>query len=123
MNQTIIKEEIVGARNISTIFTMLVLFFAGLGFFLAGLSSYFDVNLLLISDTSEITFIPQGIALLFYGTGALGISIYVLLTLFWNVGSGYNEFSKLDNIVRIVRLGFPGKNRTIFLSYEFQNIK
>ncbi len=123
MNQTIIKEEIVGARNISTIFTMLVLFFAGLGFFLAGLSSYFDVNLLLISDTSEITFIPQGIALLFYGTGALGISIYVLLTLFWNVGSGYNEFSKLDNIVRIVRVGFPGKNRTIFLSYEFQNIK
>ena len=123
MNQTIIKEEIVGARNISTIFTMLVLFFAGLGFFLAGLSSYFDINLLLISDTSEITFIPQGIALLFYGTGALGISIYVLLTLFWNVGSGYNEFSKLDNIVRIVRLGFPGKNRTIFLSYEFQNIK
>ena len=123
MNQTIIKGEIVGARNISTIFTMLVLFFAGLGFFLAGLSSYFDVNLLLISDTSEITFIPQGIALLFYGTGALGISIYVLLTLFWNVGSGYNEFSKLDNIVRIVRLGFPGKNRTIFLSYEFQNIK
>ena len=123
MNQTIIKEEIVGARNISTIFTMLVLFLAGLGFFLAGLSSYFDVNLLLISDTSEITFIPQGIALLFYGTGALGISIYVWLTLLWNVGSGYNEFSKLDNIVRIVRLGFPGKNRTVFLSYEFQNIK
>ena len=123
MNQTIIKEEIVGARNISTIFTMLVLFLAGLGFFLAGLSSYFDVNLLLISDTSEITFIPQGIALLFYGTGALGISTYVLLTLLWNVGSGYNEFSKLDNIVRIVRLGFPGKNRTVFLSYEFQNIK
>ena len=123
MNQTIIKEEIVGARNISTIFTMFVLFFAGLGFFLAGLSSYFHVNFLLITDTSQIIFIPQGITLLFYGTGALGISFYVLLTLIWNVGSGYNEFSKLDNIVRIVRLGFPGKNRTIFLSYEFQNIK
>jgi len=123
MNQTVIKEEIVGARNISTIFTMGILFVAGLGFFLAGLSSYFNVNLLGITDTSEITFIPQGIALLFYGTGAIGIGIYVLLTLFWNVGSGYNEFSKLDSIVRIVRLGFPGKNRTIFLSYEFQNIK
>ena len=123
MNQTVIKEEIVGARNISTIFTMGILFVAGLGFFLAGLSSYFNVNLLGITDTSEITFIPQGIALLFYGTGAISIGIYVLLTLFWNVGSGYNEFSKLDSIVRIVRLGFPGKNRTIFLSYEFQNIK
>ena len=123
MNQTVIKEEIVGARNISTIFTMGILFVAGLGFFLAGLSSYFNVNLLGITNTREITFIPQGIALLFYGTGAIGIGIYVLLTLFWNVGSGYNEFSKLDGIVRIVRLGFPGKNRTIFLSYEFQNIK
>ena len=123
MNQTVIKEEIVGARNISTIFTMGILFVAGLGFFLAGLSSYFNVNLLGITDTREIRFIPQGIALLFYGTGAIGIGIYVLLTLFWNIGSGYNEFSKLDGIVRIVRLGFPGKNRTIFLSYEFQNIK
>jgi hypothetical protein len=41
MNQTIIKEEIVGARNISTIFTMLVLFFAGLGFFFGRLIKLF----------------------------------------------------------------------------------
>jgi hypothetical protein len=41
----------------------------------------------------------------------------------WNIGSGYNEFSKIEQIVRIVRFGFPGKNRKIFLSYEFQNIK
>jgi hypothetical protein len=46
-----------------------------------------------------------------------------MLTIIWNIGSGYNEFSKLEEIVRIVRLGFPGKNRTIFLSYEFKNIK
>ena len=51
------------------------------------------------------------------------ISIYLFLTIIWNIGSGYNEFSEVDNIVRIVRLGFPGKNRTIFLSYEFKNIK
>jgi hypothetical protein len=102
---------------------MAVLFIAGLGFFLAGLSSYFQTNLLKLTDTSEIIFIPQGIAMLFYGTGALGIGTYILLTIIWNIGSGYNEFSKEDNIVRIVRLGFPGKNRTIFLSYEFKNIK
>ena len=53
----------------------------------------------------------------------MGLSFYVLLTIIWNIGSGYNEFSKLDNLVRIVRLEFPGKNRTIFLSYEFKNIK
>lgn len=123
MDNIIIKENIVGARNFSSFLIMFILFFAGLGFFLAGLSSYFQVNLLQISDTSEIVFIPQGIAMLFYGTGAIGISLYLLLTIVWNIGSGYNEFSKADNIVRIVRLGFPGKNRTVFLSYEFKNIK
>jgi hypothetical protein len=123
MEEILIKENIVGARNPSSVITMLVLFIAGLGFFLAGLSSYLKINLLVLSDTSEIIFIPQGIAMLFYGTGALGIAIYIFLTIIWNVGSGYNEFSKLENIVRIIRIGFPGKNRTIFLSYEFKNIK
>ena len=123
MNQNIIKEPIIGARNPGNFIIMLVLFIAGLGFFLAGLSSYLNINLLIITNTNEITFIPQGIALLFYGTGALGIAFYILLTIIWNIGSGYNEFSSLENIIRIVRLGFPGKNRTIFLSYEFKNVK
>ena len=123
MSTNIIKEEIVGARNISNIIVTIILLMAGSGFFLAGLSSYLNINLLVISDTSEITFIPQGLALLFYGTGAIGISIYLILTIFWNIGSGYNEFSKQDELVRIVRIGFPGKNRTVFLSYEFKNIK
>jgi hypothetical protein len=100
-----------------------VLLAAGLGFFLAGLSSYFNINLIVLTDTTQISFIPQGIALLFYGTGAMGLGLYILFTIFLNIGSGYNEFSKAENIVRIVRLGFPGKNRQIFLSYEFKNIK
>ena len=108
INNNIIKENIVGALNFNTIFTMLVLFLAGLGFFLAGLSSYLHVNLLIVTDTNSITFIPQGIALLFYGTGAIGIAIYLLLTIIWNIGSGYNEFLKDENVIRIVRLGFPG---------------
>ena len=120
---TIIREEIVGARNLNTCVTMIVLFFAGLGFFLAGLSSYLDINLLIVTDTSTISFVPQGIALLFYGTGGIGIAVYLFLTIFWNIGSGYNEFILEESVVRLVRLGFPGKNRTIFLSYDFKNIK
>jgi len=123
MTETIFKENIVGARNFNNYLIMFVLFFAGLGFFLAGLSSYLNINLLQVTDTSNILFIPQGIVMLFYGTGALGIAIYILLTIIWNIGSGYNEFSKEENIIRIVRLGFPGKNRTIFLSYDFKNLK
>ena len=123
MQETLIKEDITGARNFRSFSIMLILLFAGIGFFLAGLSSYLNINLLKITNTSEIKFVPQGIAMLFYGTGALGLAIYSLLTIIWNIGSGYNEFSKMEEIVRIVRLGFPGRNRTIFLSYEFKNIK
>ena len=123
MNQSIIRENIVGARNLSSYIIMGILLAAGLGFFLAGLSSYFNINLIVLTDTTQISFIPQGIALLFYGTGAMGLGLYILFTIFLNIGSGYNEFSKAENIVRIVRLGFPGKNRQIFLSYEFKNIK
>jgi hypothetical protein len=123
MNDKIIKDKIVGARNFRSGLIMLILLFAGLGFLLAGLSSYLNINLIKLTDTSEIKFIPQGIALLFYGTGALGLGIYIFLTILWDIGSGYNEFSKEENIARIVRIGFPGKNRLIFLSYEFKNIK
>ena len=123
MNDLIVKEEIIGARNKNNIFISLILFFAGLGFFLTGLSTYFQVNLIQVTDTSQIPFLPQGIVMLFYGTGALGISIYLLLTIIWNVGSGYNEFSKEEELIRIVRIGFPGENQKIFLSYDFKNIK
>lgn len=118
-----LRENITGARNVRSLLAMFVLFFAGLGFFLAGLSSYFHKSLLPITDTTSLVFIPQGIAMLFYGTGALGLAIYNLLTIILNVGSGYNEFSKVENTARLVRLGFPGKNRIIFLSYEFSSIK
>ena len=123
MTENIIRDNITGARNFRSFSIMLILFGAGLGFFLAGLSSYLNINLLILSDTSEIKFIPQGIAMLFYGTGALGISFYLFLTILWNIGSGYNEFSKQESIIRIIRIGFPGKNRNIFLSYEFKNVK
>jgi hypothetical protein len=123
MNNDIIKENITGARNFSSFIVFLVLLLAGTSFFLAGLSSYLKINLLILTNTENILFIPQGITMLFYGTSAIGISIYILLTIIWNIGSGYNEFSKIENLVRIIRVGFPGKNRTLFLSYEFKNIK
>jgi hypothetical protein len=123
MNETKIRELITGSRNPSSILIMFVLFFAGLGFFLTGLSSYLNINLIKITDISQITFIPQGIVMLFYGTGAIGIAIYLFLTIIWDIGSGYNEFSKEENMIRIIRLGFPGKNRRIFLSYDFKNVK
>jgi hypothetical protein len=61
--------------------------------------------------------------MLFYGALSLSFSIYILLTLLWDIGSGYNEFNKLENLVKIVRKGFPGKNREILLTYPLANIR
>jgi hypothetical protein len=119
----IIKENIIGARNIKTYLSSFVLFVVGLAFLLVGISSYFQTNFLFFTNSSEIVFYPQGIVMTFYGMAALVLSFYLAFTIYLNLGSGYNEFSKKDEIVRIVRLGFPGKNRNIFLSYKFNNIK
>jgi len=59
----------------------------------------------------------------FYGTLSLCLSFYISATLFWDIGSGYNEYNKIENIVKIVRKGFPGKNREILLTYPLSNIK
>ncbi len=119
----IIKEEIIGARNFKTYLASIILLLAGFAFFLAGLSSYFHYNLLPFTKTSLIVFYPQGITMTFYGVAAIILSFYLFFTIYLNLGSGYNEFCKNKEIVRIVRLGFPGKNRQIFLSYKFSNIK
>jgi hypothetical protein len=100
MNDTIIREEISGARNLRSILTMIILFFAGIGFFLAGLSSYFHKNFLILTDTSQITFLPQGIAMLFYGTGAFGIGIYLLLKK--NPQNGKKMLYYANNLVKFM---------------------
>ena len=42
---------------------------------------------------------------------------------FWNVGAGYNEYNKATKTVRIVRWGFPGKNRRIDIEIPFSEIQ
>jgi len=123
MNKDIRQDYIIGSRRFSNYFWTFFLFIGGLSFLLAGLSSYFKLNLLPFTNTSELAFIPQGIVMMFYGTLSLSISIYTLLTVIWDIGSGYNEYNKLENLVKIVRRGFPGKNREILLTYPLNNIR
>ena len=59
-----------GSRRLSNIFLVNTSKFGGFGFFLTGLSSFFQTNLLFFSDAREISFIPQGIVLI-YGTVGL----------------------------------------------------
>lgn len=118
-----LRENIIGARNKRSISISLVLFLAGLSFFLVGLSSFLHTSLFPFTDTTQISFLPQGITMLFYGSLALGIAFYLLFSIFWNIGSGYNTYSKNEQCIRLVRLGFPGKKRDIFLSYNLQTVK
>ena len=91
---SIIKSDFTGSRRLNNIFWAIAVSLGGFGFFLTGLSSFFGVNLLIFSDSSEISFIPQGIVLLFYGTVGSILGIFISLTVWWNVGSGYNEYNR-----------------------------
>jgi len=60
---------------------------------------------------------------MFYGTLSLSLSLYTFLTVFWDIGGGYNEYNKIENLVKIIRKGFPGKNREILLTYPLNSIR
>jgi len=123
MQEKIRQEKIMGSRRFSNYFWASFLFIGGLMFLLAGISSYIKINLLPFGNSLDLVFIPQGIVMMFYGTLSFGLSTYIIATLFWDIGSGYNEYNKTENLVRVVRKGFPGKNRQILLTYPINNIK
>ena len=70
----------------------------------------------------NLEFVPQGITMLFYGTVALGLMIYIILLIYWDIGSGVNEFDNEREVLRIIRKGFPGQNRKVLLTYNFDKI-
>ena len=123
MQDQIRQEKIIGSRRFSNYFWASFLFIGGLMFLLAGISSYIKINLLPFGNSLDLVFIPQGIVMMFYGTLSFGLSTYIIATLFWDIGSGYNEYNKTENLVIVVRKGFPGKNRQILLTYPINNIK
>jgi hypothetical protein len=117
------QDKIIGSRRFSNYFWSFFLLIGGLGFLLAGISSYFHRNFLPFSNPSELVFIPQGLVMMFYGTLSLGLSAYIITTLVLDIGSGYNEYNKIENLVKLVRKGFPGKNREILLTYPLSNVR
>ena len=123
MQNEIRRDEIVGSRRFSNYFWSVVLFLGGIGFLLTGISSYLKINLLPFTNSTELVFIPQGLVMMFYGTLSFGISIYIITTVLLDIGGGYNEYNRIESLVKIVRKGFPGKNREILLTYPFSNIK
>ncbi|NJL83431.1 MAG: photosystem I assembly protein Ycf4 [Chloroflexaceae bacterium] len=122
-NNQVLRQTVLGSRRLSNIFWAISTAIGGGGFLLAGLSSYLKINLLLVSDPSELQFIPQGVALLFYGVAGSGLSLYLWLLLLWDIGGGYNEFNKETGKIKLFRWGFPGENRRIELEYPIEDIQ
>jgi hypothetical protein len=115
-------EYILGSRSLSNSLFALVLFTGGLAFFLSGLSSYFKVNFIPFSDLTGLFFLPQGITLLFYGTLAICISIFIWITIILDVGSGFNTYDKEKGQVTIFRRGI-GRNKEISYAYPISTIE
>uniref|UniRef100_UPI0030DAC73E photosystem I assembly protein Ycf4 n=2 Tax=Cyanothece sp. BG0011 TaxID=2082950 RepID=UPI0030DAC73E len=122
-DRLIFRQDVIGSRRFSNYWWATVSTIGGIGFFLAGLSSYLHTNLLIVSDTSSLQFIPQGVALLFYGIAGSLLASYQWLMIILNVGGGYNEFNKQTNQVKIFRWGFPGKNRRVEFTCPLEDVQ
>ncbi|MGD1919191.1 MAG: photosystem I assembly protein Ycf4 [Pleurocapsa sp.] len=123
VRQKTFRQDVLGSRRFSNIAWAAIVSMGGIGFLLAGLSSYFKTNLLIVSDTSNLHFIPQGVALTFYGIAGTLLAVYLWLLVTWNVGGGYNEFDKETGKAIVSRLGYPGKNRKVELEIPIAEIQ
>ncbi|MEM8831441.1 MAG: photosystem I assembly protein Ycf4 [Cyanobacteria bacterium P01_G01_bin.19] len=123
IEQKTLKQDVLGSRRLSNLLWAAIVTMGGIGFLLAGLSSYFKTNLLIVSDTSGLQFIPQGVALTFYGVAGSLLATYLWLLLSWNVGGGYNEFDKETGKAIISRWGYPGKNRKVEVEIPLAEIQ
>jgi hypothetical protein len=122
-SRPVLRQTVTGARRLSNYFWGVVVLGGGLGFLLAGISSYTQVNLLPFANPTQLIFVPQGIVMGFYGIAALLLSTYLWLLIAWDVGGGYNEFSRQTQKATIFRWGFPGENRKLDLAYDLTDIQ
>ena len=118
-----LRYEVIGSRRLGTLLVAIACTIGGVGFSLAGLSSYLGVNLIPFSNGLNLTFMPQGAAMSFYGVAGLLTALYQWLTWTWDVGGGYNEFNRKTGKFTVQRNGFPGKNRNIKFTYKLDNIQ
>lgn len=119
----VLRQTVVGARRFSNYWWATIVTIGAMGFFLAGLSSYTQINFIPFSDPTQLIFLPQGLVMGLYGTAGLLLATYLWLSISWNLGGGYNEFNKDSQQVTIFRQGFPGKNRAVTLTCNMNDVQ
>jgi hypothetical protein len=118
----VLNYPIKGARRFSNFCYAIVVAIGAVGFLLAGLSSYLHINLLPISEPLQLEFLPQGLALTFYGVAGILLDVYLWVIIALDLGGGFNEFNLDKGKVNIFRWGYPGKNRRIDFEYPIEDV-
>jgi hypothetical protein len=121
--KSVLHQKVLGSRRLSNYWWASVVTLGATGFLLSGISSYLGVNLLIVTDPTQLIFFPQGLVMGLYGVAGLLLATYLWLVVLWDLGGGYNEFSRETGFVKIFRWGFPGKNRRIELDCRTQDIQ
>lgn len=131
MEKTLVRRYIItGERRSSNYWWAFIISLGSIGFLSTGIFSYLRINSLINTpietgflNNQLIPFFPQGLLMSFYGMLGFLLSLYWWFLIFWNIGSGFNEFNKKEGLIRIFRWGYPGKNRKIDLSYSLNDVE
>jgi hypothetical protein len=116
----LLHQNVLGSRRFSNYWWATIVTLGASGFLLAGISSYLKVNLLIVSDPTQLVFVPQGLVMGLYGSAGLLLATYLWLVILLDVGGGYNEFNQETGIFR---WGFPGKNRRIEIDSRIEDVQ
>lgn len=122
-NDLVLHQQVLGSRRFSNYWWASIVSIGATGFFLASISSYTKTNLLPFADPTKLIFVPQGLAMGFYGVAGLLLATYLWLSIAWDLGGGYNDFNKQTGQMAIFRWGFPGKNRKIELNCQLSEVQ
>jgi hypothetical protein len=112
-----------GSKRLENYIVGSLLIIGGFCFYLTGLSVYLNFDILPFVSVQDLKFVPQGFTMMFYGSFFFFLGIFQAITIILNIGSGYIKFDKNENQIKIVRKGYPGKTKQIFLSYNLKQIR
>jgi hypothetical protein len=118
----ILTQKIEQSNKITKNIFNLTLLIGSSGFLIAGVSSYFNSDLLWFLDTTKIIFYPQGLIMSLYGGLGLLLSINQIIIYYYNVGNGYNEFNKEKNYAKIFRKNHPIQKNNLEIIYALADI-
>nr|AIG99625.1 photosystem I assembly protein Ycf4 [Karenia mikimotoi] len=122
---TIVIPQFGTKKYISLLFCAATLIL-GVSFLNTGLSSFPKRNIFFVFPV-QTEFIPQGLVMCVYGTIGIILGLFLILTFYWNIGSGYNIYCGREQNIKIYRSCFPTERKLTVHNYarlirtSFQN--